>query len=89
VESEDGRIPFRVHCRPSETVCQTADEVSAVSTKLRMPEVTNSSVDYCASTTKHSEGASEDSKIAPGLYGTSPHGQKSTYSIFNTASLFQ
>jgi hypothetical protein len=40
-----------------------------------MAAVTASSVDCCVSTTKHSEGAQEDSEIAPGLYGTTPHAQ--------------
>jgi hypothetical protein len=40
-----------------------------------MAEVTDSSVDCCASATKHSEGAYEHSGIVPGLYGTSPHAQ--------------
>jgi hypothetical protein len=57
VESEDDKILFCVHCRPSETVCQTADEVPAASTKFGMGEVTDFSVDCCVSTTKHSEGA--------------------------------
>jgi hypothetical protein len=57
VESEDDKNFFRVYSRPFETECPTADEVPAVSTRLGMAEETASSLDCCASTTKHSEGA--------------------------------
>jgi hypothetical protein len=73
VESDNDKILLCVHWCPSETECQTAGDIPAVSTKLGMTQVTASSVDCWSSATKHSEGAKADSGIAPALYDTSPH----------------